>query len=283
MNKVQIIVDSTVDLTPEMYKNLNLRVEPLSVNFGEESFKDGIDINPDEIYARVKKSGVLPSTAAISPETLKSLFEEYINKGMDIVFLGIGSKMSTTFQNVHIASMDLPSGRVFAVDSANLSTGTGLLVLKAVKLRDEGKSAKDIADYLNSIVDKVSAKFVLDKLDYMHKGGRCSGTVALFGHLFHIHPVLKLVDGKIVVEKKVRGPMKAAYNAMIEELKSDLPNVDMDNIMITHSGIPEEDIKYLFDEVSKLVDKSLIRITRAGCVITSHCGPGTVGILYIKK
>ncbi|MCR5332711.1 MAG: DegV family protein [Bacilli bacterium] len=284
MNKVKIVVDSTVDLNKDMYEKLDIRVVPLQVRFENETFLDGVDIDQETLYARVEKEGKLPSTAAISPEELGKVIKEYIDQDMDIVFLGIGSTLSSTFQNFHIAAQEFPEDRVYAIDTLNLSSGSGLLVLKACKLRDEGKTAKEISELVTPLVPKVSAKFCLDRFDFMHKGGRCSAMVKMFGHLFHIHPVLKVVDGKLIVESKPRGPIKVAYKEMLEELKKDLEiGVDMDNIMITHAGMNKEDEKYLYDEVSKLVDPSLIRITHAGCIISSHCGYGTVGILYIKK
>ena len=285
MNKVKVIVDSTVDLNQDMYKNLDIEVIPLSVNFGEEVYQDGVTINPDELYKKVEEKGELPQTAAASPMLIEETFRKYFDQGMDIVFTGIGSKLSTTVQNANIAknSIDGSGGRIFIIDSLNLSSGSGLLVLKMCKLRDEGKSAKEIYDLVTPLVSKVSAQFVVDKLDYLHKGGRCSGATKLFGHIFHVHPVIKVVDGGMIVYKKPRGKLKAGIDEQILELKSDLPNIDMDNIMITDSGVNEEDKKYFHDEVGKLVDPSIIRHTRAGCVISCHCGPGTIGVLYIKK
>ena len=284
MNKVKIIVDSTVDLNKDMYESLDIEVVPLQVRFDDETYLDGVDIDQKTLYAKVEKEGKLPSTAAISPEELGKAFKKYIDQGMDVVFLGIGSKLSSTFQNAYIASQDMPEGRVFLIDSENLSSGSGLLVLKCAKLRDEGKSAKEIQELVQPLSKKVSAKFCLDRFDFMHKGGRCSAMVKMFGHLFHIHPVLEVVDGKLIVKSKPRGPIKVAYKDMLDELKADLETgIDMDNIMITHAGMKEEDEKYLHDEVAKLVDPSKIRHTVAGCIISSHCGFGTVGILYIKK
>ncbi len=282
MNKVKILVDSTIDLTPELYKQYDMEVLPLNVNFGEENFKDGVTITPDEIYARVNGGSDLPSTAAIPPFVFEEKIKKYLDEGYDIFYIGLGSNLSTTYQNFVLASSNYVD-RVFSIDSANLSSGSGLLALKACKFRNEGKTAKEIAEEIKPLVNKVSTKFVLDKLDYMKKGGRCSAMAAIFGHLLHIHPILKMENGKLIVEKKPRGPMKIAYNEMISELKNDLPNVDMDHIMITHSGLYPEDLEYIVNEVSKLVNKENIRITRAGCVVSAHCGPNTVGILYIKK
>lgn len=283
MNKVIVLADSTVDLSKELYEKYDIKMIPLSVNFGEENFKDTIDITPDEIYERVKNGSPLPSTAAISPLDFKEVLQKYLDEGFDVVYVGIGSKLSSTFQNFNIAKSELDEDRLFGIDSSSLSTGSGLLALKMAKLRDEGKSAKEIYEEVQPLAAKLSAKFVLDRLDYMKKGGRCSAIVALFGHLFHIHPVLIMKDGKLIVEKKPRGPIKNAYKEMLDELKNDLPNIDMDHVMITHAGVDKEDLDYLYNEVAKLVDPSIISITRAGCVVSSHCGYGTIGILYIKK
>lgn len=282
MSKVQIVVDSTVDLNKEHYEQFNIHVVPLNVNFDEETFRDGVDITPDEIYERVKRGGKLPATSAISPAALEEEVKKFVDKGMEVVFVGIGSKLSTTFQNMNIACVDMKD-KVFIIDSNSLSTGSGLLALKCAKLRDEGKSAKEIFDTVQPLAEKLSVKFVLDRLEYMRKGGRCSTFAAIFGTLLRIHPILKMSEGKLIMSKKVRGPIKLAYNDMVNELKGDMPNVDLDHVMITHAGMNEEDLKYLYDEVAKVVDKSRIMVTRAGCVISSHCGYGCVGILYIKK
>lgn len=283
MNKVIIIADSTVDLTPELIKKHNIVTVPLIVRFDEEIYYDNETITPDELYEKVKIKGELPKTAAVAPQTFIDLFKPYIDQGCDILFSGIGAKMSSTIQNAIIASNEFPEGRIFVLDSGNLSTGTGLLILKMCKYRDEGKSAKEIFDLVSPLVTKVSAQFAVDTLEYLHKGGRCSGASKIFGTIFHIHPIIKLVDGGMIVYKKPRGAYKAALNELVNEIKGDYPNVDLDHIFVTHSGMDQNLINYLYEEVSKVVGQDHVYITRAGCVISSHCGPGTIGVLYIKK
>ena len=283
MNKVIIIADSTVDLTPELIKKHNIVTVPLIVRFDEEIYYDNETITPDELYEKVKIKGELPKTAAVAPQTFIDLFKPYIDQGCDILFSGIGAKMSSTIQNAIIASNEFPEGRIFVLDSGNLSTGTGLLILKMCKYRDEGKSAKEIFDLVSPLVTKVSAQFAVDTLEYLHKGGRCSGASKIFGTIFHIHPIIKLVDGGMIVYKKPRGAYKAALNELVNEIKGDYPNVDLDHIFVTHSGMDQNLINYLYEEVSKVVCQDHVYITRAGCVISSHCGPGTIGVLYIKK
>ena len=286
MNKVRILVDSCADLGKDLYEKYDLDVLAQNVRFGEEVFKDdGVEITLEKLYQKVKETGSLPATAAVSPQAFEDYFTETLKKGFDIVYVGLGSGLSTTFQNANIAfqSVEGAKGRIFMVDSQSLSTGIGLVALKAAKFRDEGLSAKEIKEKCDPLVKNVVAQFTVETLDYLHKGGRCSGASKLIGHIFHVHPYLRMVDGKLIVYKKPRGPMKIALNEQLNDLKSSLPNVDADHIMITHAGLDKEYEDYLKAEIKKLVPNIPLHVTRAGSVIASHCGYGTVGILYIKK
>jgi len=281
MNKVAIFSDSTIDLTVEDYKRLNIHIVPLIVNLEGKDYFDGETITPDQIYQSVEKTGNLPTTAAVGSERLKEAYAPFIKDGYDIVFVGIGAKLSGTVQASFIASQDFPAGRIYTVDSQNLSSASGLLAIKACKFRDEGKSAKEIADELAKIVPLVSAQFGVERLDYLNKGGRCSNLAAMMGRLFHIHPIMKVVDGKLMVYKKPRGKSEAFYDELVSICKSELP-ID-GNVMVTHAGIEQEHIDYLVSRLGKIVDPKLIKVTRAGAVISSHCGWGTIGVLYIRK
>lgn len=280
MNKVKIIVDSTQDLTPEYIKENDILVVPLGVNFGDEEFFDGVNITIDELYTKVSKTGSLPKTSAASFGQLYEIFKNYVDQGYDVLYTGISSKMSSSYNNACLAAKEFEEGRVEVYDSYNLSTGIGLQVLKAVKLRNEGKSAKEIKEYLLSIQDKVRAQFLVEKLDYLHKGGRCSSTTYFFGKNFHIKPIIRVKDGTMSVYKKTIGKTIKACNALIDIFKQDLSRIDPDCVMITSTYAPESE-KYIYNEVCKLVDPSKIMVTHAGCVISAHCGPGTIGILYI--
>lgn len=283
MNKTKIIVDSTCDLSPELYKKFDMEVIPLNVNFGEENYQDNVTLTPDELYAKVKEKKTLPSSAAASPAVIEEVFKKYLDQGYDIVFMGIGSTLSTNFQSATIARSSLDENRIFLLDTKNLSSGSGLLALKAGRLAQEGKSAKEIFDEVQPLAEKLSVQFVVDTLDYLHKGGRCSGTAKIFGHLFHIHPMIKVIDGKLVVYKKPRGTLKMSTNELLNVFKEDYPNIDLENVMITHAGSSKDVVDYLRAELSKMIDPKVIHETRAGCVISTHCGYGTIGILYIKK
>lgn len=284
MNKIKLIVDSTVDLTKELYEENDMEVIPFDVNFNEENFKDGIDIDVAKVYEKVKEYGELPHTAAASLMAFEDAFKKWVDKGYDVIYVGIGSLLSSAFNNVRIAAGDMLDKNVFLVDSKSLSSGSGLLALKIAKYIKEGKrSAKEIVEIIQPMADKVVAQFTVYTLDYLRKGGRCSGAAAVVGNLLHIHPYLRVVDGKLIVYKKVRGPMKIALKEQLNDLISALPNVDMDNIMVTHTGMPEGLNDFVKEEVEKLVGKGIVKETTAGAVIGSHCGFGTLGILYIKK
>ncbi len=282
MNKVKIIIDSTADLEPEYIKEHDITITPLTVNFNNNSYKDGVDIDVPALYKIVKETNTLPKTSAVSVSDLIETFKKYIDEGYDILYTGISSKMSSSHNNAVLASKEFPEGRVFVYDSYNLSTGIGLQVLKAVKLRDAGKSAAEIKEYLDSITLKVRSQFLIEKLDFLYKGGRCSSLSYFFGRGFHIKPIISVRNGSMSILKKPIGKTLNACNALLDIVKTDLNNIDPDCIMITSSIAPESE-KYLYEQLSKLVNPSQIMITHAGCVISSHCGPGTIGILYILK
>lgn len=283
MNKIKIIIDSTCDLTPEYIKEHDIEVVPLLVTHNGNEYKDGIDITIDQLYTLVDETGILPKTSALSVGVLIDIFQKYIDEGYDIFYTGISSSMSSTYQNALIAAESVCKERIEVFDSKNLSTGTGLLVLKAVKMREEGKNIHEIAEYLaNNVRDNVRAQFLIEQMDYLHKGGRCSALASFFGRAFHIKPIIRVENGKLKVFKKPIGRTINACNALLDIIKSDLANLDLDCVMIT-STRAETSEKYLYEKLSEMVDPSKIMITKAGCVISSHCGPGTIGILYIVK
>ena len=282
MSKIKVIVDSTADLSKELYEKYDIAVIPLNVSFGEKTFKDGIDITRDQLYEDVKKYKTLPATSAPGPQAFEEEFRKWLDQGYEVIYTGIGSTLSTSFQSANIAKNNIDSDKVHLVDSKTLSSAAGLLAMKAAKLAKEGKEAAEICKNLEKDVPNLVAQFSVETLDYLHKGGRCSGAAKLIGHIFHVHPHLMVKDGKLIVYKKPRGTMKMAIDGQIEELKKALPNVQMDNIMITDSGATDEIRNYFVKEVSKLVSPKVIRTTPAGCVISSHCGFGTIGLLFIK-
>ncbi len=284
MEKIKIIADSTCDLTEEYLKDNDISIIPLHVIFGEESYDDGINLDVKGLYDKVDETKTLPKTAACSIAEFKKCFEKYLEEGYDkILFIGISSKFSSTVQNAKIAAEDY-DGKIFVHDSYNLSSGIGLQVLKAVKMKNEGLSAADILSNLQKIAPNVRSQFEIETLDYLYKGGRCSSLTYFFGRGLKIKPIIRVIDGGMKVFKMPRGKTINALNTLLEIFKSDITNfqLDLDCVMITHS-IADESAKYLYEELSKIIDPKIIMITKAGCVISSHCGRGTIGILYILK
>ena len=283
-NKVAILADSTCDLDKEYLKENNIKILPLHVSFkgDENDYLDGVNLNAESLYKKVEEVGDTPKTGAANINQLIEFFKPFIDEGYDIIYTGIGSGLSSSYQNAVLASQEFPEGRIEVVDSQNLSTGTGLLVCKMVDFRNEGMGVHEIARKIRELVPLVSAKFCIDRLDYLHKGGRCSGMTKLFAHALNLHPIAKVIDGKLTVYKTPRGYRKSV-NAQIQEFVDDLPNMDTTRVFVTDSGHMDGEDEYIIEELSKYIDRNKIIHTIAGCVISAHCGPKTIGILYILK
>ena len=279
--KTLILSDSTCDLGNEICKGRDIRITPLTVVFGNENHLDGIDVQPDHVYEYYKTSGQLAKTTA----TNISEHEEFIKKNVpddkEAVYFHISSEMSTTFNNARLATAEMDN--VFCIDSRNLSTGIGLMVLYAADLADEGKSAKEIYDEINSIVDRVDASFVVDTLEYLHKGGRCSSIAALGANLLKLRPMIQVKDGKMSVAKKYRGKMSDVFKQYAEERINDENKYVSKQIFVTHSGNCDEIAVELKKMVEAAYPDKQVLITRAGCTVSCHCGPGTLGILGIRE
>lgn len=278
---VVITADSTCDLTPELLERFGIKTIPLTVIMGENRYLDGLDLTPDDIYKNYYESGALPQTAAPSIPDLYVFFESFTKDGYEIVHLDISSELSAIFNIANFVAGELDG--VYVVDSRMLSTGIALLAIEAAECRDKGMSAQEIAEHLNFLKSKVSASFVLDTLEFIWKGGRCSG-VALFGaNIMKIRPALKLVDGKIEVFKKYRGKMENVYRQYIKDQLSG-KKIRRGHVFLTESGeiSPEviEELKELVKEESGCVE---LHHTRAGCTVSAHCGPKTLGVLFIEE
>lgn len=279
-NKVAIITDSTCDMTQELYEKYNVRMLSLFVNFSNGSYLDGIDIDSEKLYGLVDQYKELPKTAAIPIGEFINVFEEYVKEGYEVIFLGIGADLSSTCNNARIASEEVDPSKIYIFDSMNLSTGTGLLVLKACKYRDLGLSASEIIEKLTYYRPLVKAQFAIETMEYLYKGGRCSGLTKWFGTLFKIKPLIEVRHGKMDVAKLPRGKMKVALDTLLSYIDADKDNVDLDHIFVTHSQA-DESAKYLIPELKKRYPDVDILETFAGSVVSSHCGRGTIGILYI--
>lgn len=282
---IRIITDSTCDLSKELIEKYNIRVIPLHVSFpGDDTeYLDGVNINSEQLYDLATKLNVLPKTGAVNVVEFIKVFEEELAKGNEIFYVGIGSGLSSSYNNACIAREQFPDSKIVVLDGQNLSTGTGLIVIKAARLAKEGKSLDEIKEICEKAVPLVSAKFCIDRLDYLYKGGRCSGMAMIAAHALKIHPVAKVINNKLVVYKKPRGKYENAVEVQIDEFMHDLDNIDKSCVFITHSGRMDGIEKQIYDKISPYLDKENLFITEAGCTISSHCGPKTIGILYILK
>jgi DegV family protein with EDD domain len=251
------------------------------VNFKAESYKDTVEISTAELYQKVDELGVLPQTASPTPADFINAFKPYIDEGADIVYIGLSSQLSSTIQNAILAAQDFPEGRVNIIDSLNLSTGIGILVMKAADLKREGLSAYEIAQLIKQMIPKVRTAFTIDTFEYLCKGGRCTAIQGLIGGIFKIKPITRLVDGKIMLYDKQRGRKKALL-ALLQEIRNDKEILDDSRVFVTHSFAEEAAVK-LKQELLNTIQAENILITNAGCVISSHCGKATIGIIYMIK
>ena len=278
--KVLITSDSTTDLSPELREEYGIVIMPLVVNLNDVDHIDGVDITPEDIYRNYETNKSLPKTAAPNLADCEAFFQKYVDQGYSIVHFTISSDMSSTFQNSVIAAEDFDS--VYVVDSRNLSTGGGLLVLRAAELARRGMRAGMIAEECRRLTPYVDASFVIDSLEFLHKGGRCS-TVALLGaNLMNFKPCIVVKDGRMSVGKKYRGKFDQVLLKYIEDRIGDGADIDRSHVFITHAGCDEEVVNACVHKLKTLGDFPNIHVTRAGCTVSSHCGRNTLGVLFIR-
>jgi len=285
MAAIRIITDSTADLSPELLAANDVRVVPLLVQFDNESYQDGVEINTERLFQMVAERNKLPKTASPGIGAFREAFTDATADGSQVLFIGISAKFSATLQNALIAASEFPEGQVRVFDSRNLSTGIGLQVLHACDLVRQGKTMEEILADLETYQAGVRSRFVIDTMEYLYKGGRCSGVAALAGTLLKIRPVIAVVDGGMVVAAKVRGARRKALDWMLEQLAEDVAQgrVRPERVFVT-SPDEHEDAPYMVEGVRRIMpDVKEVIVTRAGSVIGSHCGPGTIGVLYATK
>ena len=285
MRKIKIVTDTTVDLRPEYYTEHHIEVLPLYINIAGKTYADSIEITPDKLFKIINETGERPSTTCQNEFNFEAKFRELLSQDYDIFYIGLGSGFSATYANACKAQEEIgeeAKGRIRCVDSANLSSGTGLLLMKAVKMIESGKTLDETADEITSLVPYVRSQFSINTLEYLHKGGRCSGTTRLFGTLLHIHPIIKVVDGKMVVAQKPMGHYKRALDTQIKNVLADKDVIDPDTITITHC-MAEQDVPYIKSILEPIFPHTHFVETQASCTVSTHCGPRTIGILYVLK
>ncbi len=284
MEQIKIIADSTCDLSKEILHRYDITIIPLCVTMGEQDYHDGVDITPEDIYVWSDKENSTPKTAAPRLSDVIDILKPFVEKEQDIIFFGISEEMSSTCNVVRLAAEYYDYKKIYIINSKNLSTGIGLQVLKAASLVQQGHLTQSIIEYITTYMQRrIRASFVVDTLTYLHRGGRCSSVTALIGNTLKLKPMIVVKDGKMEVSKKYRGTTKKALLNYIDDLKEELLVADKERVFITHSGCDNELIERLYHDLKELKVFREIVVTRAGSVITSHCGPKTLGILYVKS
>lgn len=278
---IKILSDSTCDLSPDLVKAHNIGIVPLTVIKNDEEFKDAVTITPDVIFNHVANGGKLCTTSANSVGEYEDLFTKYAKDYDGIIHINIGSGFSSCYQNACLAAEDFPNVRV--IDSMNLSTGQGLVVLEAVRLAKEAKDLDQLAEQLRSFTERVEASFLLSRLDYMVKGGRCSSVVALGANLLNLKPCIEVKGGKMSVVKKYRGNFEKCLPMYVKDRLDGRDDLSDETLFITRTPVSEESDKAVAKAVDQYGKFKNVYVTEAGCTVSCHCGPGTLGVLFVRK
>lgn len=280
---IKIISDSTCDLSKELIEKYKISILPLHIHLGEEEYQDGVSITPDELYAWSDANNTTPKTSAASMGEAIDAFQPHIDNGDEVICFTISSNMSANYKVMCLAAEDLDAeDKIHVIDSANLSTGIGLLVIEAAIMAQDGKSANEIVARIEELKPLVRASFVVDTLTYLHRGGRCSSVAALAGGMLKLHPRIAVEDGAMDAKKKYRGKINSVIMSYVKDMEEDLKTAKKDRVFITHSGCEQSILDEVHSYLESLNVFDEILVTRAGSVISSHCGPGTLGVLFIK-
>lgn len=279
--KYKITSDSTCDLSPELLEKYNISLMPLTIVKDGQAYMDGISITSDDIFAHVAAGGSLCSTTAGSVGEYQELFAKYANDYDGIIHVNISSELSSSFQNARLAAAEFDN--VLVIDSRNLSTGQGLVVLKICELAENGATLEEIESTIAVFVDKVEASFLLDQLQYMVKGGRCSAVVALGANLLNLKPCIEVKNGKMSVVKKYRGNYAKCLASYVKDRLADRDDLDRETLFVTRTPVTDECLSAVKEAVDQYGDFQNIYWTKAGCTVSCHCGPGTLGVLFIRK
>ncbi len=279
--KIIIASDSTTDLSKELIEKYDIKILPLGVSLGEKLYTDGVDVDPDMIYAHYAKTGELPKTSAVNTAKFFEFFEAARNEGASIILFTISADMSSTYNNARLASADFDN--VYVVDTRNLSTGGGLLVLKAAEMAEDGATAQEIAETCTMLTKNVDASFVIDDLEFLYKGGRCSALAAFGANVLKLKPCISVKGGKMGVSKKYRGKFQIVLSQYVKDRIGDASDIDTSHIFVTHAGCEQSIYMQCVKQIESLGVFKEIHITRAGCTISSHCGRNTLGVLFIRK
>jgi DegV family protein with EDD domain len=278
---IKITADSTCDLSPELIKAYEIDIIPLYIIKNGDSFRDGVNITPEDIFTHVSNGGDICTTSALNVSDYMEKFSELSPQYDAVIHINISAEFSACFQNATLAAAEFPN--VYAVDSRNLSTGSGHVVIEAAKMAKSGMDAKDIVNKLNELTGRVEASFVIDKLEYLKKGGRCSALAALGANLLNLKPCIEVKDGAMHVAKKYKGAFEKSLKKYVKDRLEGRTDIDCSRIFITSSGCKPEVINMVRDTVEETLHFDEVLITTAGCTVSSHCGPNTLGILFMRN
>ena len=279
--RIKVVADSTCDLSREILEANNITLMPLTVIKNDTQYKDGVTINPAEIFAHVAAGGALCSTTAVSIGEYQDFFAPFAAEYDGVVHISLGSGFSSTYQNACLAAEEYDN--VIVVDSQNLSTGQGLVVLKACELAATAENLNDLKQQLDEFTGRVEASFLVDKLDYLVKGGRCSSAAALGANLLNLKPCIEVRGGKMSVVKKYRGNYAKCLANYVKDRLSERADLDKGILFITQTKVSDECYSAVKAAVDTYGSFNTIYETTAGCTISCHCGPGTLGILFVRK
>ncbi len=281
MSNIVITSDSTTDLGAALMERYNVSTIPLGVTLGDKTFRDGVDITPDDIYEHHRKTGELPKTTAANVGECIDFFRPFVEAGKTVIHFTISGEMSSTYNNSCLAASEFEN--VYVIDSRNLSTGGGFLVIAAAEMANNGLEAKEIVEKIEELKACVDASFVIDKLDYLHKGGRCSAVAVLGANLLKLKPCIEVKNGSMGVGKKYRGKYADVLKEYVLERLGDGSDIDLDRVFVTHAGCDMEIVESVVELVKKTLPFKEVFVTRASCTISAHCGADTLGVLFIRK
>ena len=279
--RIKITSDSTCDLPQVLVESNEISIFPLVVVKNNESFQDGIDIFPADIFAHVAAGGSLCSTSAGSVGGYEDFFAPLAKEFDAVIHISLGSGFSSSYQNACVAASEFEN--VYCVDSMNLTTGQGFLVLKAKEMANVGMEPQQILEQLNALTPKVEASFLVDKLDYLAKGGRCSAVAALGANLLNLKPCIEVKDGKMGVVKKYRGNYAKCLASYVKDRLADRDDIDHDTLFVTQTVVTDDCYKAVMDTVKSCEPFAHVYENTAGCTVSCHCGPGTLGVIFLKK
>lgn len=279
--RIKITSDSTCDLSPELIAQHNISILPLHVNMGGGDYRDGLNIHPADIFAHVDQGGAICSTSAVNAAEYSEFFASLAGDYDALVHITIGSGFSSCYQNACIAGADFAN--VYVVDSRNLSSGHGHVVIEACKMAENNVPVEELVKNLEDLTSRVESSFIINRLDYMVKGGRCSAVAALGANLLKLKPCIGVVDGKMKVVKKYRGSYLKCLEQYVTERLAGRSDILYDRIFITYSTADQEELELVHGLIRQLAPFTEVIETKAGCTVCCHCGPKTLGVLFIRK